>query len=1190
MKSLLKSLKSLPPDNQVMRRRSQIISNLGWHSLGFALTPIILCAGKASADIAVNQEFNPISVSVNQASTLTIQLFNANPGAATGTSFTNNLPSGLVIATPTNITNSCGGTITANAGSSSISLANGTISGVNSGILGTCTITVNVKSSTPGTYVNTIPAGVINSSQGSNPLPANATLTVAPNAPVTGNKTFSPSNLHGNGAATTMTITLNNPNVFPLTNASFTDNLPTGLKVATIPNASTTCGSGVVTGVAGGNTVSFSGGIIPANASCIVKVNLEASNPNTFQDGNVTNTIAANNLTTREGITNTSPIQGLIRVQKGAQVAKAFAPASIQTGQTSVFTLTLRNFNTTPITSANITDNMPAGVTVTGLVSHTCNGTVTFTATSIQLTDGTIPAAPTATGSGSCDIKVNVTANTAGSYQNTIPAGNFNGVNYNSANATLTVNLQTPVSISKNFSPTGRVQGGQSTLTITLTNIGNTPGNITSFTDDLTTMGTGITIASSPTATTTCGGTVNATPGATIITKTDGAIPAQGSCIITVPIQIASNAVTGNRTNTIQINGLQTNLGNNTTTATANLTINRALSVSKAFSPNIVPISGVTRLTITVTRNSGAPELTGIQLTDNLPGGHTINSTPNLTNTCGGTVTAPPNGTAINLTNGIVPVGSGNTTCQISLDILAPSTPGTATNTIPKDSVTSAQGATNGSNANADLTRIASFLTLNTAFTPTSISLGGSSKLTILISNNNPSAINLTGVALTNIFPLGMIATNTPNATFTGSGCSGGTISANPGGNQISLSGASINANAVCTLSVNVTSNFVGNLTNELPASLVTSTQGVTNNNAPSATLTLLGLADLQLVSKDDGVTIVSPGGTTTYTILVQNSGPNNVSGISVKDTAPPSMTFLSWNCTASPGSTCDETSGTGNINTSVSLLNNGTATFTVNAKIDPNATGTITNIAEVSAPPTVTDPHPHNNTYQDTDTVIATHPNVLLVKRITAVNGTTTTNGGDNLSNYINEVANPYDDNTIEPNLAPKLPNYPTADTDKWPDRDNSGTPDEFLIGGINGGSVNPGDELEYTIYFISTGDAPAHNVLFCDRVPENVTFIPTAFNSNPPQASGGLPNSDRGITLNFGGSSLSLTNIADGDNAQYFAPGIEPTTVFPNLNCHGSNSHGAVVVNLGTLPNATAPGTPTNSYGFVRFRGRVK
>jgi hypothetical protein len=31
-------------------------------------------------------------------------------------------------------------------------------------------------------------------------------------------------------------------------------------------------------------------------------------------------------------------------------------------------------------------------------------------------------------------------------------------------------------------------------------------------------------------------------------------------------------------------------------------------------------------------------------------------------------------------------------------------------------------------------------------------------------------------------------------------------------------------------------------------------------------------------------------------------------------------------------------------------------------------------------------------------------------------------------------------------------------------------------------------------------------------------------------------------------------------------------------------------VVVNLGNVQNATAPGTPTSSYGYVRLKGRAK
>ncbi|MEB3215592.1 MAG: SdrD B-like domain-containing protein, partial [Nostocales cyanobacterium 94392] len=216
------------------------------------------------------------------------------------------------------------------------------------------------------------------------------------------------------------------------------------------------------------------------------------------------------------------------------------------------------------------------------------------------------------------------------------------------------------------------------------------------------------------------------------------------------------------------------------------------------------------------------------------------------------------------------------------------------------------------------------------------------------------------------------------------------------------------------------------------------------------------------------------------------------------------------------------------------------------------------------------------------------TNPNVLLIKRITKINDGTTTNSGDNLGIYNQEESNPYDDNKVEITELPQKREDPKPDTDKWVDT-TSDTSSTFLIGGINGGKVKPDDEIEYTIYFLSTGDTEAKSVLVCDRVPSNVTFIPTSFN-NQPQATAGSQNSDRGILWFKNGNTQSLTNVKDGDAAQYFPPGVEPSTVYPNIKCDGTNTNGAVVVNLENLPNATAPGTPTGSYGFIRFRGRVK
>jgi fimbrial isopeptide formation D2 family protein/uncharacterized repeat protein (TIGR01451 family) len=392
------------------------------------------------------------------------------------------------------------------------------------------------------------------------------------------------------------------------------------------------------------------------------------------------------------------------------------------------------------------------------------------------------------------------------------------------------------------------------------------------------------------------------------------------------------------------------------------------------------------------------------------------------------------------------------------------------------------------------------------------------------------------------------------------------------------------------------------------------------------------GTKSVRFVTDADSSGAVSVGDTIEYTISYSNLAPGNSDAINfvINDSLPSQLNFVTAAITSqTPGNNITLNAaynGTGAVTNSGILRIGDTITITITATINNSNTGnpisnqanatfsTPDNLATVGTvltdadssgatanPPAVDNFFLQNpddavdagnnpsQTGDDDPTLInvvptLNEPNLLLVKRITAINGTTTTNGGDNLATYINDIANPYDDNTIEPGIAPNPPQYPTPDTDKWPN------PSTFLIGGINGGIVRSGDEIEYTIYFLSTGNTTAPKVLICDRVPNNSTYIPTAFNSAPPQATGGIPNADRGIVLNHNNTIQTLTGIQDGDSAQYFPPGIEPTTVYPQINCGGSNTNGAVVVNLGDLPNATAAGTPPTSYGFVRFRGKVK
>jgi uncharacterized repeat protein (TIGR01451 family) len=215
-----------------------------------------------------------------------------------------------------------------------------------------------------------------------------------------------------------------------------------------------------------------------------------------------------------------------------------------------------------------------------------------------------------------------------------------------------------------------------------------------------------------------------------------------------------------------------------------------------------------------------------------------------------------------------------------------------------------------------------------------------------------------------------------------------------------------------------------------------------------------------------------------------------------------------------------------------------------------------------------------------------AGNPNVLLVKRITEINGATTTSSGDNLAMYKHEASNPYDDNVVtSPALTP-------PDTDKWPV--SNGFP--FMIGGTNGGNVKPNDSIEYTIYFLSAGTSDAKNVLFCDRVPANVTFSPNAFTNTIANPTGVA----RGIAVSSGDTLNYYTNAGDSDPARYFPPGIEPSTIYPNINCGKNatgqvllNDNGAVVVKLGDRLKATgilADDKAAGAYGFVRFQGVVK
>ncbi|PRD41779.1 hypothetical protein C5748_20190, partial [Phyllobacterium phragmitis] len=128
--------------------------------------------------------------------------------------------------------------------------------------------------------------------------------------------------------------------------------------------------------------------------------------------------------------------------------------------------------------------------------------------------------------------------------------------------------------------------------------------------------------------------------------------------------------------------------------------------------------------------------------------------------------------------------------------------------------------------------------------------------------------------------------------------------------------------------------------------------------------------ADLS-ITKDDGVTTYTPGLDTSYTIVVTNNGPDDVTGAQITDPLPTGITQANWTCGgATGGAVCGAPSGTGAIDTTADLPSGASVTYTLGIGIPSSYSGSLTNTATVTAPDDATDSNTTNNTASDTDTM----------------------------------------------------------------------------------------------------------------------------------------------------------------------------------------------------------------------------
>lgn len=133
-------------------------------------------------------------------------------------------------------------------------------------------------------------------------------------------------------------------------------------------------------------------------------------------------------------------------------------------------------------------------------------------------------------------------------------------------------------------------------------------------------------------------------------------------------------------------------------------------------------------------------------------------------------------------------------------------------------------------------------------------------------------------------------------------------------------------------------------------------------------------LVDLS-VSLSDGQSAVIWGQALTYTMSVTNLGPTAVpAGTTIQESAPTSLTNITWTCAASGGAVCPVPSGSGAVSQILPdpVPVGGTLTYTISAQADPAGSGasTILHTATVTAPVSVKDRESSNNTATDSDPV----------------------------------------------------------------------------------------------------------------------------------------------------------------------------------------------------------------------------
>ncbi|UBM60843.1 immunoglobulin domain-containing protein [Marinilongibacter aquaticus] len=318
---------------------------------------------EVSSALSFTKSFEDAEVNAGESVKLTFELKNLSDESLSSITFTDNLDQMLSGATATIASGSdiCGAGSSL-SGTSVLTFADGTLPAN-----GSCSFSVDVlipAGAVPTVYTNeTSEVGFEMDANSLTVSKATAQVEVKDNRRPVFSKSFADEELL-TGETTTLTFLIDNTlNTNAATGLSFTDDLPEGMFVAMVPNASIDCFGGTLTAIGGGTSISYSGGSLAAGQTCEISVDVKV-----LKSGKLKNT--SSELTSGNGlsaaaidslnVTMNKPQSFTATTASKEQIDLTAVPNASNADSIIVFSNTVNTFGT-PSGFLNVGASIPGG-------------------------------------------------------------------------------------------------------------------------------------------------------------------------------------------------------------------------------------------------------------------------------------------------------------------------------------------------------------------------------------------------------------------------------------------------------------------------------------------------------------------------------------------------------------------------------------------------------------------------------------------------------------------------------------------------------------------------------------------------------------------------------------------------------------------------------------------------------------